>query len=52
MQLSEVVGHANKSCSETTPTFDKTFFFFQGPQLQILSNDSKSMQNCIQMALK
>ena len=27
MWLLEVVGHATKSCSETTPTFDKTFFF-------------------------
>ena len=27
MWLPEVVGHATKSCSETTPTFDETFFF-------------------------
>ena len=29
MWLLEVVGHATKLCSESTPTFDETFFFLR-----------------------
>ena len=38
MWLPEVVGHATKSCSETTPTFDKTFFFLKVLNYKLAKN--------------